>query len=200
VGWLAEAGAHALRTEWFHKWVIHRRLWPEEFAGHVHHRLSGTADYPISEDLFSSPVLEQVCERYGSFLLPQAFPEGCPTHPSYGGGHAVIAGACVTMLKAFFDEAFVISEPVVAGPDGLALLPWRGEPLTVGGELNKLASNISQGRNIGGVHWRSDGFNSLLAGERVAIAMLEDFAQTYNEPFGGFSLTRFDGTQIRVGA
>ena len=36
-------------------------------------------------------------------LLPMAFPEGSPMHPAYGAGHATVAGACVTMLKAFFE-------------------------------------------------------------------------------------------------
>jgi hypothetical protein len=36
-------------------------------------------------------------------LLPMAFQEGSPMHPSYGAGHATVAGACVTILKAFFD-------------------------------------------------------------------------------------------------
>lgn len=29
----------------------------------------------------------------GTFLLPQAFPEGAPTHPLYVAGHATIAEA-----------------------------------------------------------------------------------------------------------
>ena len=37
-----------------------------------------------------------------NFLLPMAFAEGSPMHPSYGAGHATVAGGCVTMLKAFF--------------------------------------------------------------------------------------------------
>lgn len=37
-----------------------------------------------------------------NLLLPMAFPEGSPMHPSYGAGHATVAGACVTVLKAFF--------------------------------------------------------------------------------------------------
>jgi len=36
-------------------------------------------------------------------LLPMAFPEGSPMHPAYGAGHATVAGACVTILKAFFE-------------------------------------------------------------------------------------------------
>lgn len=36
-------------------------------------------------------------------LLPMAFPEGSPMHPAYGAGHATVAGACVTILKAYFE-------------------------------------------------------------------------------------------------
>jgi hypothetical protein len=60
-----------------------------------------------------------VAANYGSFLLPLGAPEGCPTHPSYGAGHATVAAACVRILKASFDESFVSPNPVV--PDGLGL-------------------------------------------------------------------------------
>lgn len=81
-----------------------------------------------------------------------AYPEGCPLHPAYPTGHAAIAGACVTVLKAFFQAAFVIPNPVEESLDGLLLLPYRGPDLAVGGELNKLASNIAVGRDTAGVH------------------------------------------------
>jgi hypothetical protein len=68
----------------------------------------------------------------------------------------------------------------------------------VGGELNKLASNISQGRNIAGVHWRSDAVESNRLGEAAAISVLKDMFNTYAEPFEGFSLTKFDGTTITI--
>lgn len=48
---------------------------------------------------------DQVAQKYGTYFLPMAFPEGSPTHPSYGSGHATVAGACTTILKAFFDES-----------------------------------------------------------------------------------------------
>lgn len=73
-----------------------------------------------------------------------------------------------------------------------------GPSLTVGGELNKLASNVATGRNIAGVHWRSDAVESMKLGEAVAIALLRDQRETYNETFGGFEFTRFDGTRIIV--
>ncbi len=124
-------------------------------------------------------------------------------HPSYGAGHATVAGAAVTMLKALFDESQVIPNPVVPNPtDGGTLIPYVAPtlepPLTVGGELNKLASNVSQGRNIAGVHWRSDATASNELGEAAAISILRDMRRTYNEPFNGFTFTKFDGTTITV--
>jgi hypothetical protein len=126
------------------------------------------------------------------------FVEGCPTHPAYGAGHATVAGACVTVLKAWFDEDWVIPDPVVPTPDGLSLVPYRGSDLTVGGELNKLAANVAFGRNIAGVHWRSDAWESLKLGEAVTIGILTDMKSCYNEVFEGFVLTKFDGTRITV--
>ena len=48
-------------------------------------------------------------------------------------------------------------------------VPYRGTALTVGGELNKLASNIALGRDTAGVHWRSDGIEGLKVGGAVAM-------------------------------
>jgi hypothetical protein len=68
----------------------------------------------------------------------------------------------------------------------------------VGGELNKLATNVAMGRDLAGVHWRSDGAQGLLLGEEVTIRTLLDQRPTYNEPFKGFTFTKFDGTTITV--
>jgi hypothetical protein len=144
---------------------------------------------------FGAPAIATlVCEVATRALkhqfLPQAFPEGSPLHTAYGSGHATVAGACVTGLKWFFDESEIIRDPVVPDPvDPTKLVPYvapRGAaPLTVGGELNKLASNISQARNIAGVHWRTDATEANRLGEEVAIAMLEEFGGLFNEPYGG---------------
>ena len=117
---------------------------------------------------------------------------------SLSGGTWVIAGACVTVLKAFFHESFIIPNPVVASADGLSLTLYKESNLTVGGELNKLAANIALGRNTAGVHWRSDGIEGLKLGEAVAIGVLRDLRATYRESFGGFSFTRFDGSTITI--
>lgn len=49
-----------------------------------------------------------------------------------------------------------------------------------------------------GVHWRSDGIEGLKLGEAVTIGLLTDLRATYSEDFGGFSLTKFDGTTITM--
>ena len=106
----------------------------------------------------------------------------------------MIAGACATVLKAFFDEAFPIEEPVVARADGLSLEPYAGQGLTVGGELNKLAANVAMGRDAAGIHWRHDGAAGLALGEVIAIEVLANVRRCVREPFPGFSFTTFDGT------
>lgn len=188
----------ALKAVWFQKWFVHRRLRPEAFGGRIHNVRSGAANYPVHGDILNSPVLETIRRATGSFLLPQAFPEGSPTHPAYGAGHATVAGACVTVLKAFFDEQHVLANPVEASTDGTILRPYQGPDLTVGGELNKLASNVALGRNIAGVHWRSDATESLKLGEEVAIRYLRAERACFNEEFRGYSLTKFDGATVTV--
>ncbi len=104
----------------------------------------------------------------------------------------------MTILKAWFDESFVIPNPVVPDETGTTLVPYIGPDLTVGGELNKIASNVANGRNIAGVHWRSDSTESLKLGEALAISLLRDQKATYNERFDGFMLTKFDGTTVAI--
>ena len=179
------------------KWSVHRRLRPEAFGGRVHNHKLGMASYPIDAKLMNSQAVQQVFNSTGSYLLPMAYPEGSPTHPAYPAGHAAIAGACVTVLKAFFKESFVIPSPVQATDDGMALVPYGGT-LTVGGELNKLAANVARGRDIAGVHWRSDGLEGVKLGEQVGISLLRDYQGSFNESFAGFSLSKFDGTTVTI--
>jgi hypothetical protein len=197
----ASIATSALKAVWYQKWLVHRRLRPEAFGGAVHNHLTNRRQYSIHGDILNSAAVAQVFSKFGTYLLPQAFPEGSPLHPSYGAGHATVAGACVTMLKALFDESFVIPNPVMPGPDGVSLIPYTGpdaDRLTVGGELNKLAANVGIGRNFAGIHYRSDYTQSLRLGETVAISALRDRKLTYNEEFEGFSFTRFDGTKITI--
>ncbi len=198
---VTEVATRALKAVWFQKWYVHRRLRPEEFGGRVHNQRVGAAAYPIDPEIFGSPALDEVWSRYGSCLLPQAYPEACPLHPAYGSGHATVAGACVTILKAWFDESFVLPDPVIASADGTTLVAYTGadsSALSVGGELNKVAANIAMGRNFAGIHWRTDYAEALRLGEAVAIGILEEQAISYAEEGGSFSLTGFDGVRITI--
>jgi hypothetical protein len=196
---VAEVATRALKAVWYQKWFVHRRLRPEAFGGRVHNLLTNPGlNYPVHRDVLNSAGLSEVFGRYGTYLLPQGYPEGCPLHPAYGAGHATVAGASVTMLKSLFDESFVIPNPVVATSDGLSLVPYSGPDLTVGGELNKLAANVAMGRNFAGIHWRSDYAESLRLGEAVTISILRDQRLTYKEDYGGSTFTKFDGTRVTV--
>jgi hypothetical protein len=186
-------------ANWCHKWLVHRRLRPEAYGGRVVHTLASDADYPIPDALLDSQALAETVAQFGTALLPQAYPEGSPLHPSYPAGHAGIAGAAVTVLKAYFDEDWVLPSPVVPAADGATLAP-ADATLTVGGELNKLASNVSIGRNWAGIHYRSDADDGLRLGEEVALGYLMDRARSYADiyEFAGFRLTTFDGERVRV--
>ncbi len=128
-----------------------------------------------------------------NLLLPMAFPEGSPMHPAYGAGHATVAGGCVTMLKAFFDmfadhdggtlRILKLGDKDYFEPsaDGKKLVNRDGVKLTVQGELDKLAANIAIGRNMAGVHYYSDYYDSLRLGERIAIGILMEQIPTYGE-------------------
>jgi hypothetical protein len=199
-GLLALGVTRAIRAAYWNKWFVHRTLRPEAFGGLAHQRLAnGVTEYPLHADFLSSEALARSFSKYGTYLLAHAFPEGAPIHPAYPAGSAVIAGVQATLLKAAFDESFVIPDPVTPDPsDPTRLVPYTGGPLTVGGEINKLAVNYAVGRTTAGIHWRTDTSASLALGEAIAISLLADERLTLRESFDGFTLTKFDGQKIVI--
>jgi hypothetical protein len=197
---LGEIASRSLDRVWYQKWMVHLRHRPESGGVLVHLIQTGQGnniDSKLHKDVLNAKVFEASFARYGSYLLSQPFPEGSPTHPAYPTGHGIVGGACITLLKFFFDGNYVIPSPLVPADDGLSLAPYTGSDagqITVNGELNKLAHNVSFGHGIhAGIHWRSDSDDSMLLGEAFAISMLQDKARTYNEKFT-VSLTKLDGT------
>jgi hypothetical protein len=195
---IARGSWAAMKATWFNKWLVHRTLRPEAYAGRVHNHLTGAKSYDLHSDVLSCAAAPKLFSQNGTYLLPLAYPEGSPTHPSYAAGHATFAGATCTLLKAFFDERFVIPDPVMPNDDGSALVAYSDLALTVGGEIDKMASNVAIGRDAAGVHYRSDAVESMLLGERVAIGILQDYKATLNEPFAGFQFTGFGGSTISI--
>ena len=218
---VTEVATRALKAVRFQKFNVHRRLRPEGVGGWVTRFQNGdTQNLEIMQTLVTGlgeDLLNEIAEhnrqqnakfkdRKGdanngyanSYLLPMAFPEGSPMHPAYGAGHATVAGACVTMLKAFFDTNTTLDFCYQPSADGLKLEPIKPkEPLTVGGELDKLAANISIGRNWAGVHYYTDYIESLRLGEQIAIAILEEQKLTYRENFS-MTIPLFDGGKITI--
>ncbi len=195
---IAEAALIAQKTSYYHKWLIHRRLRPEVTGGRIEYQAAGRKEYGLHPDIFRSNALARTKSLHGSSFLPVAYPEGSPTHPSYPAAHACNAGASATLLKAFYNEDFVIPNAVVANADGTALLPWREEDLTLGAEFEKLAVNIAFSRHAAGVHYRSDSLAGLLAGEAQGLSLLSDYSRTFNEQFDGFVLATFGGQKVRI--
>jgi hypothetical protein len=201
---LAAVAGFALNCVWYHKWYVHLRQRPESGGAIVRQILvgqGGTFDGSVNDNVLNSMAVQRSFNRYGDYFLSQAFPEGSPTHPAYPTGHGTVAGACMTILKFFFDGNFVIPDPVVPSSDGLSLVPYTGGDagqITVNGELNKLAHNISFGHGIhSGIHWRSDTDSSIQLGETLAISVLQDRALTYNEKFT-VHFTKIDGTTATI--
>jgi hypothetical protein len=195
---VAQAALLGQKGAYFHKWQVHRRLRPESFGGRIETHATGRRQYDFHTDILKCDVVARVKLQHGTRLLPVAYPEGCPTHPSYPSAHACNAGACATILKAFFDPDFVLPHPVEATADGSALEPWRGAGLTLGNEIDKLANNIALGRDAGGVHYRSDSIRGLFVGEQQALGLLRDYSRTYNERFDGFIVRKFNGERVKI--
>ena len=209
-GTLAEMATRALKAAWFHKWIKDLRMRPEEYGALVQARKTNAVPFPqaagaLHPDVLNSASLPLTFAAYGSYLLPQAFPEGSPTHPCYPTGHGSVGGACCTILKFFFNGSQRIRPLLLAaGRDvvqpnaaGTALVTYTGadrDNLDINGELNKLCWNVSFGHGIhAGIHFRSSTYWSILLGEQVALSILRDRARSYNEPFT-ISITKFDGT------
>jgi membrane-associated phospholipid phosphatase len=209
LGLLGEAKQRACKAAWYAKWYVHRTARPEAFGGLVHMTMTGQkkGGYPLDPDVLDSTAVAGVFSKYGTYFIPQAFPEGSPQHPSYPEGHSSMAGACATILKAAFDGSVQFNtlpygKIQVANGDGQSLKYYLGsdrDQITVNGEIDKLASNIGLARDFAGIHWRSDSDAGLLLGEAAALSVLRDQSNNYaGEDFEGFTITKFDGTTVTV--
>ncbi|MEL6231501.1 MAG: vanadium-dependent haloperoxidase [Cyanobacteria bacterium J06627_3] len=233
---VTEVATRGLKAVRFQKFNNHIRLRPEALAAKIELlRCNAKVPAALASDIRGlKDALQTTLNTIehgpgcGTNFLPMAFPEGSPMHPAYGAGHATVAGACITILKAFFDTSTVLVKnnsgavafkrlahgdtPVVfrapalphpetgeGVPTGDLVCDTSNEFLTLEGELNKLAANISIGRDMAGVHYFSDYYDSLRMGEEIAIGILEEQALTYStDPFV-LSLPTFDGDVVRIG-
>ena len=250
---VSEVASRALKVVWRQKWLVHRRARPEVYGGLVQMQRKGCQgtprDYGLPSSVAACPSFEQAFDATlaavaahnatlndgeETYFLPMAFSSGSPTHPAYGAGHATVAGACVTILKAWFDEdaklvdvfaraneAALEHKTVPRDPPGGILKMLQpgyrvagtdleafcdpeeysgadANRMTIGGELNKIASNVSMGRSMGGVHWRTDNSRSLRLGEATAVEILRKRSLEYAERPVSFTFRAFDGHIVRI--
>lgn len=217
---VSEVATRALKLVWNQKWQVNLRLRPEAYSGLVHVQENGVGGtkqpYGLPAWVATTEAAKRVQTANSTLLLPMAFTPGSPTHPAYGAGHATVAGACVTILKAYFktfdtvgsvdvpvpftslrerSEPFGGGTPIKAYITGVTtdsttgndvgvlteLTAAEAAPLTIEGELNKLAANVAGGRSMGGVHWRTDNTRSLMLGEAMAAEILAEVTTDVNE-------------------
>eukprot|EP00177_Eucheuma_denticulatum_P006744 GFKZ01012255.1.p1 GENE.GFKZ01012255.1~~GFKZ01012255.1.p1 ORF type:complete len:594 (+),score=78.50 GFKZ01012255.1:174-1955(+) len=224
---VTEVATRALKAVRFQKFNTHRRLRPEAVGGLIE-RYHYEPENPLfggvkplytwlDEELMELVAAHNARQnRLSDFgrarsedhcptscaetrLLPMAFPEGSPMHPAYGAGHATVAGACVTILKAFFDHTHTLPFMFEASRNGRKLRNVVGcdVQLTVEGELNKLCANISIGRNWGGVHYFTDYRESIALGEEIALGILREQRDMYPEKYS-MTVPLFNGEQVTV--
>lgn len=253
---VTEVATRGLKAVRYQKFNNHLRLRPEALAGRIEKSKAIDGMYPVTCYAFTK-MRNDLKETVGAIikcnsrpanggestaLLPMAFKEGSPMHPTYGAGHATVAGACVTMLKAFFDTSAVFAkingDAAFYGMSTIEKARNEGKtiryggyrskdrgkrlefeefssecdpdaegdvagphccPLTLEGELNKLAANISIGRNMAGVHYFSDYYDSVRMGEKIALGILEEQALGYPTDHFVLSVPTFDGETVRIG-
>lgn len=250
---VSEVASRALKVVWRQKWLVHRRCRPEVFAGLLQMQHNGFGgqmrDYRLPTAAAGNPnfalalndTLTAVNAHNaalnggaGTYFLPMAFSAGSPSHPAYGAGHATVAGACVTVLKAWFDEDAKLIDVYRNANDNAAIehISPKDPPggalkilqpgyrktgvdledfcdpqeydcpdapdMTVGGELNKIASNVAMGRSMGGVHWRTDNTRSLRLGEQIAMEILRKRTSEYAERPMSFTFRSFDRQRVHI--
>ncbi len=240
LGAVSDVALSSLRVAWYQKYDLTMKIRPEVMAQRITFAsqagntayLDGGAN-PVSKlsnlktnAEFAPNLLTKVNDKnmaHGgdnlsgtNYYLPSQYEEGSPTHPSLPAGHAVVAGACVTVIKAmtitrtagtdakiaWVADGRTAEQPDITGDNLVSYADGDVGSMTVIGELNKLASNISIGRNCAGVHYRLDGTLGMLSGEAYAITFLQDkikeFGSFANGTFTYFDLDKFDGTRIQI--
>mgnify|MGYP001223897687 CR=1 FL=1 len=213
---VAHVSLGVLRTAWYLKWGI-LRIRPEEYAHRINisdqniiNNTPGLLNMITYFKQYSPTIINDQNQTYGNLLLNCSYQEGSPNHPSFPSGHACIAAACVTVMKAMFVlhdqnmDHLKWNGSVLHSINGETLVNFAGSTsnLTIIGELNKLVSNVSFGRQWAGVHYTTDSECGIQIGEKYAERYLMDIAVEFYEKsngmFKGWILEKFDGTIVKI--
>lgn len=146
---VSEVATRALKVVWRQKWQEHLRLRPEAYGGLLHVQSIGverggslvTRAYGLPDWIAGTKAANHIRSLHDTLLLPMAFTAGSPTHPSYGAGHATVAGACVTVLKAYF-RTYDTNAAGVDQPVKFSTLTERKEPFGAGAQIAPWCTKI----------------------------------------------------------
>ena len=104
-----------------------------------------------------TPRPEQYCVDAGLGLLPQAYPEGSPMHPSRNAMHQIIYAAMGGYLKYIFNDLHVL-------PHGK----------TVGEEIDLFVANAGDWRMWSSVHYTSDNAPYIPRAEALGVKIAKE--------------------------
>jgi hypothetical protein len=209
-------------TSAHHKWGVNMGLRPEVLAQRYHYAETLNGNNALFDDVPGfqfikdrvngemAPFISEVQTQSGSTaLLRTVRGNSSPMDPSLPSLWSVVAGACITIYKAYvdchdqFDVELAWPNSIAHSTDGSGVGSYTGSlptSPTINGELNKLASNLGQAQC-----WLGEAFRSDLAyelGEAIAIRYLEDtiksFHESYDGVFEGFKLTKFDESFVII--
>lgn len=234
---VAHVALGALRVAWHTKYNVGMKVRPEVYARRVY---SVAVNEPNASLIPSAVDIHNALQTSGTLALVKAhntkvlndasivddasgqncllllqYSEGSPTHPSWPAGHATVAGACCTVMKAMFLTHDADRNPIpwvqgsreaqISSANGDMLETYAGSDasdMTVVGEINKLASNAALGRDWAGVHYRCDGDCGLVLGEQFAIDYIRTKIFEYDEARNGlftqYTLQKFDGSFVTI--
>lgn len=170
---LVGQGIRALKAAWLVKWP-HFFIRPETYAGLSVQDPSAVPNLTAAID----SKIDNEDDHGRGRLLPLAFPEGSPTHSEYVPGHSALSGYQATIIKARWDENFIL-------PNGQ----------TIRSEADQLAEDIGIGRVWAGVHYDFSHRDGLRLGEAVAIKVLTEALQNVKIKCH-LRFTKFDGTTV----
>lgn len=148
----------SLRFAWVSKYK-YMMIRPEVYGNILEvtpERLSN-ADY-IKE----SEVGKKYYEKFKTFRLALAYPEGSPQHPSYPQGHQSVSTGQAIVLKYLLDTDQEIKEGY-----------------TVQDEINKMMDVVALGRVVAGVHYHCDYYDVIKAAEKNAVISISEINKEY---------------------
>ena len=115
------AAGKAIREVCYQKWWVHLRHRPESGGAIVYLQKTGqggTVEGHVSDTVLNSQCGAGQLQSEQQLFLPQAFPEGSPTHPVYPAGHGIHAG-----IQHHRDDP----QPVSAGSLTQAVMTWYSD-------------------------------------------------------------------------